>query len=238
MIRRAVAVGLVAVLGAACSSSDPTPDPSTAPTASIVATTSPAVASSTAVASTTSSAAVTSNAVTIGAEVLGDNGTVRDVTASIDAVDAKLIDLCPSIGRRRIRYHAERRNRVVVKERQPLPTISDDLSIFAESNAAADVFNAYASAAMIRCYPKLAGGSGLALGGVTTQRVPIDDVGDAAAAIRLRGTSVVGGLATQVTTELIVVQRGVALHVIVATWSDLFPLTATQRRAIVQAAGA
>jgi hypothetical protein len=222
---------------AACSSGGGTATPVT--TEGAAPRGSAATSTTEAAAATTPDAAPTSPAVVIPRSVLGADAVSSAPRIDADAADAGLLEECPSIGRRRARHTAVRRERVLLTPASaPLPTVLDDLTEFADGNAAADLFNAAAGNAMLRCLPKIVARSGLELEGVTVTRVPVIEVGDAAAAIRLRGTSFVADLATQVTVELIVVQRGPFLHVVVVTASDLYWLTASQRRAVVAAAGA
>lgn len=231
MFRRLLATGILAVLLAAGCSSDRNGSSLTSP--------SMANGSTTVLSATATTAPIDSDAATIPADVLGSAWSDEGATLSATDADSALSRSCPAIARRRARYDVVRRARVALtRSRRPLPAISDDLTIFTDRNAAADVFNAYVGKGMLRCFPTVVTDSGLVLGGVRTQRVPVREVGDAAAAIQLRGTSVAGGLASQVIVEMIVVQHDQALHIIIATWSDLFPLSAAQRRAIVQAAGA
>jgi hypothetical protein len=157
--------------------------------------------------------------------------------APIDArtADSKLATLCPVVGRPRRAYAAETRERVVLRGRDPLPTVVQDLAVYADSNASASVFNSLVSEAMVRCFPKLVADSGLVLDDVRVTRVPIEPVGDAAAALRLRGTSITGGLASNIDVELIAVTVGPMVQVVVVTSSDLFPLGEDRRGAIVAA---
>ncbi len=195
----------------------------------------------TAVLSTTTSAVIEpSDAAVVDAAALGAGWLAVDDTPSVEAADAQLAEHCPSIARRRAAHGSVRRERVRLQfVDRPLPTISDDLIVLENASSAADVFNAFASNAMLRCLPAVTEAAGLSLGGVRTERTPVAaGTGDAASAIRLHGTSIAGGVASQVTVELLIIQRGPALHLLVATSSDLYPLADAARTALIDAAAA
>ncbi len=232
--RVVVTLALAALAVGACSSQASVISSTTATSRS------PDDASSSSVAPTSSEP--TTSSVAIALEVLdptllGPRFRSAEAPISAEAADENLAELCPIIARARQRHDPTRRERVVMSGRDSLPTVSQDLSVYREANAAAAVFNALASDAMLRCLPKLVAESGLVLADVRVTRVPIDDVGDAAAAMRLRGTSVAGGLASSVDVELIVVNVGTAVQVVVVTSSDLFPLGEARRTAIITALG-
>jgi hypothetical protein len=156
--------------------------------------------------------------------------------------DARLAEACPSIARRAGAHVLARRARTrLARDGQPLPTVSDDLRVYTATGASADVFNAFASGAMLRCLPALVAAAGLDLGGVRVHRVAAPDTGldessPPVSAIRLDGTSIAAGVASLVMVELLVVQRGPALHVLVVTSSDLYRFDETARAALVAAA--
>jgi hypothetical protein len=201
------------------------------------------VPSSSSIAAPTTTVAATSTTVvetvaTIDAAVLGAGFTARPDSRPLAEVDAELRAECPAIARIRAAHDVAQRERSVIAAADPLPVVRSDVTRFADLNGAAATFNALAGDAMLRCLPRLVAASGLVLDDVTTQRVPVDPAGDAAAAIRLDGTAVVGGLASRVQVELIVVVRDARLHVVLTTASDLYPLRSATRAAIVEAAGA
>ncbi len=150
-------------------------------------------------------------------------------------IDEAFTAQCPALARTRTRSEIAQRARFDFANRDPLPTVSHDVTVFADANAAASVFNALASNQMLRCLPKLVTSGGLQLGAVTTERVPVVDAGDATSALSLTGTSIAGGLASQVRVELIVVVAGPVLDVFVLTSSDLFPFSDPARDALVLA---
>lgn len=182
--------------------------------------------------------AVLPDAVALDAAVLGAGWSATPGDAAAVA-DAALVEVCPSIARLRAEHEPVARDRVELRQDDAaLPTVSDDLAVYADENAAAAVFNVLVGKAMTSCLPKLVADAGLPLAAVKVARVEVPDSGDAVAAIRLSGASIAGGLVSQVTVELVVVQRATRVHTLVITASDLFPLTAAGRTAIVEAAGA
>ncbi len=223
---------IVGLLMGACSD-----DSAESPTTRTQATVDPTTSEATKRETTTPSDAASPDPVDelLDPSLLGPRFRLAAAPVDAETADSTLAKLCPVVARPRRLNEAVQRERVVLRGRAPLPTVSQDLSVYAEVNAAASVFNSLASAAMLRCLPKLVADSGLVLDDVRVTRVSIDDVGDAAAAMRLRGTSIAGGLASPIDVELIVVTRGRLVHVVVMTSSDLFPLGDDRRGAIVAA---
>jgi len=208
----------------------------------------PATSSSTTSSSTTPLAATTTSGALLGpgehplrmravaAVDLGRGWHRADRSATFTSVDAQLRDQCPSIaevrdamaGRARVRY--EFRHAAAA-----LPLVTQDLTVFGTRQDAVVVFNAYAGPVIERCLPDLVTAAGLPTSDIVVERRPAMSAADATAAIRMTGASFVAGVASEVAVEVIVAQHGRSLSVVVATGSDLFPLSGAVRTRLLDA---